>query len=77
MSTDIDYSKFTTLEEIDTELDKHLEELHRLVKHQEMQKQAKKDMAASYNETLKEIKEKIDERMNVIDGFQMQKKMYA
>lgn len=75
-NTGPDYSKYTTIEEIDGELEVHFAELHRLLKRQETEKQAKKDMAAGFKEVLSEIQERIDEQMETIDGFHAQRDLY-
>jgi predicted transcriptional regulator len=71
---EIDYSEFKTVDEVNAELEKRQNALHRLVKHQESLTEDKKQMAASYNEQIKEAKEKIKEVCGVIDGLRAQRK---
>ncbi len=71
---EIDYSDFQTDDETATELDKRKSALARLVKLSEQTKQEKKDMAAGFNDTLKELKEQIDHELAAIDGLTAHRK---
>lgn len=71
---EIDYSEFQTDEDTAQELEKRKSSLHRLVKLSEQTKEQKKEMAAGYNETLKELKEQIDHEVAAIDGLTAHRK---
>lgn len=71
---EIDYSEFTTDDEVAEELEKRKSSLHRLVKLSEQTLEQKKDMAKSFNETLKELKEQIAHEVAAIDGLVVHRK---
>ncbi len=71
---EIDYTKYTTVEEASEELEKRQNSLHHLVKLQDTTREDKKLQAKGFTETLKELKERIDSEVAAIDGLNAHRK---
>lgn len=66
---DIDYDSFKTVDEVQNELEKRKNALHRLVKHEASLREDKKASTGGYNDQIKETKAKIEETTGIIDGL--------
>jgi hypothetical protein len=68
-----DYDTITDLKEVDQLVRAAKDAICRKVKQQAQLKDAKKEMAGSYNEQIKHLQEQIDHELGIVDGLTQRK----
>jgi hypothetical protein len=73
----LDYEKFKSVEDVETEISKHKDTVIRKVRQQINIKDEKKEANAAYNEQLKEVEEEIDNEIKTLDALNDRKRVLS
>lgn len=73
----LDYEKFKSVEDVETEIAKHKDTVIRKVRQQINIKDEKKEANAAYNEQLKEVEEEIDNEIKTLDALNDRKRVLS